>query len=191
MAQHGVFNLKTSTVSIFKDRGSPEHQMTNSGLLFTQCAITVPIFSAQNIMHYLFEIFFFFRVFSWLLVIFKSVFIGSHIWFCNAVWSGHLRLVLPVCVCVLTMRLCSVLCIQLVRWPWCWNGSLAAEPHKDCFNSRKSAVETWLPFSLNSAGEPTWETPRPWHTLTECSLVLMLLVTPAFNKSKCPTAREV
>lgn len=58
MALHGVYNPKTSTVSIFKDRGSPEHQMTNRCLLFTQCAITVKIFSAQNVMNYLLDFFF-------------------------------------------------------------------------------------------------------------------------------------
>lgn len=58
MAPHGASNPKTSTLSISRDQGKPEWQMTNRCLLFTQCAITVKIFSAQSIMHYLLGLFF-------------------------------------------------------------------------------------------------------------------------------------
>lgn len=113
MAQQDVFNPRTTVVSIFREWGSPGHHMTNSCLLFTKCAITVWIFSAQNIMHYLCQC-----LYSLILV----------------AWD------FPVCIYRFSYWRCLIkasdpppaaaaLCLGSFheRCPWCWNSCLAEE----------------------------------------------------------------
>lgn len=58
-------------------------------------------------------------------------------------------------------------------------------------NSRESAGETWATFHLVLPVSQREQHRDSGAGKTERSQVLMLLVTPAFNKSKCPTVRKV
>lgn len=58
-AQRDAFNPENLRSRYSRGLGGAQNtKMTNSQLLFTECAITVCTFSAQNIMHYLSEYFY-------------------------------------------------------------------------------------------------------------------------------------
>lgn len=94
-AQQGAFNPKTSIDYFQWLRGAQNTEMTNSRLVFTDCAITVYFFSALNIMHYLSG-----NLYSLIVAAcdrLVSIYRFFNIWLFNTFGSGLLLLLLPLC----------------------------------------------------------------------------------------------
>lgn len=167
MAQQDVFNPRTTMVSIFREWGSPGHHMTNSCLLFTKCAITVWIFSAQNIMRYLCQCFYSLILVAWDFPV--SIYRFSHSVF---LWCCLIKAPDP------PPPPAAALCFGSFheRCPWCWNSCLAEETQTSYrpWQHRWNMATFHSVVPISPAGESAWKAPGPWHFWSENSRLLML-----------------